>query len=275
MNPPATTSDDTATHDDTVMEAAHVGVVREGRWILHDASLAVTTGQRWVVIGANGSGKTTLLRTLSLYLHPSSGTIRVLGRDLGTFDVRTVRPRLAYVAASLAAELRPALSAHDVVVAAAHGALETWWHHYTDDHHRRAEHSLSQMSVSSVSERPFGALSSGEQQRVLLARALMTDPLALLLDEPSARLDLGGREQLVALWEEFAHSHSALPQVMVTHHVDEIPRTTTHCALMKHGTIIASGEIDDVLHSDSLSDCFEIRLHLDRRDNGRFTAFAP
>ena len=258
-----------------VLQTNNVSIVREGRHILNSVSLSVSPTDRWVILGPNGCGKTTLLRVLSLYLHPSSGDIFVQGRALGTFDIRPVRPRIAYMSASLASEIRPVLTATQVVMSAKNGALETWWHSYTDNDAQRAVECLDRLGVAWCEDRELGALSSGEQQRVLLARALMTDPIALLLDEPTARLDLGGRENLIQLLQTFARDNPQLPSVVVTHHVDEIPISTTHCALMKDGKIISSGPLHETLTSESLSECFGTSLLLEHRANGRLTAYAP
>jgi len=258
-----------------VLQTIDVSIVREGRFILDSVSLSVSPTDRWVILGANGCGKTTLLRVLSLYLHPSSGDIYVQGHALGTFDIRPVRPRIAYMSASLASEIRPVLTATQVVMSAKNGALETWWHSYSDADTDRAIECLDRLGVAWCADREIGALSSGEQQRVLLARALMTDPIALLLDEPTARLDLGGRENLIRLLQTFATENPQLPSVVVTHHVDEIPLSTTHCALMRGGKIIAAGPLRETLTSESLSDCFGTSLLLEQRTNGRLTAYAP
>lgn len=258
-----------------VLRASIVSLVREGRSILDSVSLCVLPADRWVILGPNGCGKTTLLRILSLYLHPSSGDIFVQGRALGTFDIRPVRPRIAYMSASLASEIRPVLTATQVVISAKFGALETWWHSYSDEDTQRALECLDQLGVAWCADREIGTLSSGEQQRVLLARALMTDPIALLLDEPTARLDLGGRESLIRLLQVFALDNPQLPSVVVTHHVDEIPLSTTHCALMREGKIIASGPLRETLTSESLSECFGTSLIFEQRANGRLTAYAP
>lgn len=257
-----------------VLSVRDVSVVREGRTTLDRVTLEIHDGERWVILGPNGCGKTTLLRLMSLHLHPSSGDVSVNGELLGTFDVRRVRTRLAHVSASFATELRPALTAHDAVMTAAHGALETWWHEYTDDHRAKATSCLDAMGIAHLAASPLSALSSGELQRVLIARALMCDPMALLFDEPTARLDLGGREHVVGILDGFARSHPRLPMITVTHHVDEIPVTTTHCALMRHGRIVSAGHVDDSLTSGALSDCFGMRLRLERRPNGRRTAYA-
>lgn len=262
------------TDDAEVLRATGVTVVRAGRTIVDGLDLCVREGERWVVLGPNGCGKTTLLRVLALYLHPSRGTVAVGARELGTFDVRTVRPRIAYVSASLATDLRPALTAMEAVMTARHGALEPWWHEYGDDDRKRALVCLGRMGVAGFAERPLGSLSSGEQQRVLLARALMTDPVAVLLDEPSARLDLGGREQLVAILDSFAAANPRLPTVIVTHHVDEIPPSTTHAMLMRDGRAVAAGPVDRVIDAANLGGCFGMDLVVERRANGRLTAWA-
>lgn len=258
----------------SILAATDVTVTREQRNIVDGVSLEVNAGERWVVLGPNGCGKTTLLKVLSLYLHPSRGDIAVLGQSLGTFDIRRVRPRIAYASASLATELRPALTALEVVMTAKNGALEPWWHEYDHTDRVRAGDCLRRMSVDDFADRPFGALSSGEQQRVLLARSLMNDPVCLLLDEPSARLDLGGREHLVRILDGFAADNPLLPSVIVTHHVDEIPVSTTHVMMMREGRAVAAGPLPAVLTSANLSDCFGMGLEVSRRDNGRFTAFA-
>ena len=261
--------------DVPVLEIESATVIRDGREILASASLRVSHGDRWVILGANGCGKTTMLKVMSLWMHPSRGDVSVNGSSLGTFDIRPVRPRLAYVSASLAGELRRALTAHEAVLAAKNGALEVWWHEYDEADHRRADACLARMGVERHADRTIGSLSSGEMQRVLLARALMTDPIAILLDEPSARLDLGGREQLVGILDEFSRDNPSMPIVLVTHHVDEIPVSTTHCALMREGRIVAAGPLGPTLTSENLSACFAMDLVVETRPNGRLGAYAP
>ena len=258
-----------------VIEIDGVSIIHGTRSTVDNVSIVVNPHDRWVILGPNGCGKTTLLRVMSLYLHPSRGDIRINGQALGTFDIRPVRPRLAYVSASLASELRPALTSLEVVMSAKNGALEVWWHEYNEADKATARECLARMDVARHVDTPIGSLSSGEQQRVLLGRALMTDPIAILLDEPSARLDLGGREHLVRILDEFSRENPSLPSVVVTHHVDEIPASTTHCALMRDGVLIAAGPLDETLTSENLSVTFGMHLVVERRPNGRLGAYAP
>jgi iron complex transport system ATP-binding protein len=259
---------------DPPLQLEHIVFEREGRRILDDLSLTVTGDQHWVVLGANGSGKTTLLRIGAMYEHPSSGTVRVLGEELGRTDVRTLRRRVGYASAALAGQFRTALTAIEIVMTAKYAALEPWWHQYTDDDRRRARDCLDRMGVGGFAERTLGTLSSGEQQRVFIARTLMNDPGVILLDEPSARLDLGGREQLVAALAELASHEQGSPFVFVTHHVDEIPVGISHALLLKDGRVVTQGPLDEALTSESLSDCFSMPLALERRGDGRLTAWA-
>lgn len=258
-----------------MIELTNVTVRFHDRDVLSSVSLPLQLGERWVIVGPNGCGKTTLLRTLSLYLHPSTGDVKINGRPLGTFDVRQVRPRISYASASLLADLRPALPAIDVVMTARHGALETWWHDYTAADRDRARECLAMLHVEQFADRAIGSLSSGEQQRVLIARAMMNDPVAVLLDEPSARLDLGGREQLVSLIDGLAARRPELPMVLVTHHIDEIPTSFRHALVMRDGHAIAQGPIESSLTAATLSEAFGVDLVVERRANGRLTSYAP
>ncbi len=252
-----------------------VGFTRDGRHIIGTISLRVEREHRWLVLGANGSGKTTLLRIAALYEHPSTGTVDVLGERLGRTDVRTLRRRIGYASSALTSQLRPDLSAVDVVRTAKYAALEPWWHRYDDEDLVQAIECLRRMDVGDLGDRTFGTLSSGEQQRVLLARTLMNDPAVVLLDEPAARLDIGGREQLVRALAELAADHTAPPFVLVTHHVDEVPQGMTHALLLRDGNSLAQGPIDDVLSTESLSECFGLPLVLERRIDGRLSAWSP
>lgn len=256
------------------LELDHIVVERSGRRILDDVTLRVESDEHWLVLGANGSGKTTLLRIAAMYDHPSSGTVRVLGEQLGRTDVRRLRRRIGYTSAALAAQFRPELTATEIVMTARYAALEPWWHQYTDHDRAEARDRLGRLDVGHLAERPIGTLSSGEQQRVLLARTLMNEPGVVLLDEPSARLDLGGREQLVGALSELAASPSGPPIVLVTHHVDEVPDAMTHAMLLRDGTVVASGPIDEALTGESLSDCFAMPLALERRPDGRLSAWS-
>jgi iron complex transport system ATP-binding protein len=256
-----------------VLQLRRVTFVRDEREILAPLDWKVEPGQRWLVLGANGSGKTTLLRIASLYEHPSAGTVDVLGERLGRVDVRELRRRVGYLSAALAAQIRLELRARDVVMTARYAALEPWWHRYTTADEARAENCLERMGVGWTADRPLGTLSSGEQQRVLLARTLMNEPGLLLLDEPSARLDLGGREQLVTALSELTLDPAAPPLVLVTHHLDEVPPGMTHVLMLRDGRVIAKGPLERTLNSATLSECFRMPLQLERRRDGRFSAW--
>lgn len=256
-----------------VLNLTGVSFVRDSRTILAPLTWQVAGDERWLVLGANGSGKTTLLRIASMYEHPSAGTVDLLGERLGRTDVRQLRRRVGYLSASIAAQLRPELRCLDVVMTAKFAALEPWWHRYTTSDEARALECLERMGVAWTAQRSLGTVSSGEQQRVLLARTLMNEPGILLLDEPSARLDLGGREQLVGALSELTLDPAAPPLVLVTHHLDEVPPGMTHVLMLVDGHAIAQGPLDDGLNSASLSECFGLPLHLERRADGRFSAW--
>ena len=273
LEPPSSNSNGNSTSP-PVVQLSNVSFVREGRTIVAPLDWQIEADERWLVLGANGSGKTSLVRICAMYEHPSSGEVRVLGEQLGRTDVRVLRRRIGYLSAAISAQIRPALACLDVVMTAKYAALEPWWHRYDDADREQAVACLDRMGVSRFADRALATLSSGEQQRVLLARTLMNDPALLLLDEPSARLDLGGREQLVAALGELTSSPTSPPLVLVTHHLDEVPEGMTHALLLRDGLVMGSGPIELTLTSQTLSDCFEMPLTLERRDDGRMTAWA-
>jgi iron complex transport system ATP-binding protein len=250
-----------------------VDLLRDGTPILSGIDWVVEPDQRWVVLGKNGSGKTSLVRIASMYLHPSRGVVRLLGEELGRTDVRKLRTRVGLSSPALGNLLRLELTAVEVVMTGRNAALEPWWHTYTDADRAAARALLDRFEVSHGADRPMATLSSGERQRVLLARAYAGSPGLVLLDEPTAGLDLGGREELVAALGRAAADPATPPTVLVTHHVEEIPRGTTHVLLLRAGAVLAAGPLDDALTEASLTATFDLSLHLERRD-GRWSAWA-
>lgn len=250
-----------------------VGLTRDGRHLLDDIDWEVGPGDRWVVLGPNGSGKTSLVRVASFQTHPSRGDVEVLGQRLGRVNIWDLRNRIGLASSALADQLRPQLTASDAVVTQLHGALEPWWHTYSDEDRAQAQRCLDRMGVGAYADREIGTLSSGERQRVLLARTLMGDPGVVLLDEPSANLDLGGREGLVQSLTELAADPSAPPIVFVTHHVEEIPPGFTSLLMLREGRIESAGPLADTLTESALSDLFGLKLRL-RLDDGRYSAIA-
>ncbi len=258
--------------DPAALRMSQVGLRRDGNEVLRGIDWTIDAGQRWVVLGRNGSGKSSLLRIASLYLHPSTGTVDVLGERLGRTDVRLLRRRIGVASTGMADMLRTDLTPIDVVMTAKNAALEPWWHSYDDDDRARARDCLGRLGVGHMSDRSFVTLSSGERQRVLLARTLMNDPGLVLLDEPTAGLDLAGREDLVAALAAFADDVDTPATALITHHVEEIPDGFTHVLMLVDGTELVAGPIDDVLTADNLSACFGIELGLERR-HGRWWAW--
>jgi iron complex transport system ATP-binding protein len=247
-------------HDDgAVLSLRGVRVTRDGQPILQDIDWAVCSGERWAILGPNGSGKTTLLRVAGARLWPTAGTVEILGRRLGTVDVRTLRGRVAFVSGAVVRELRANQPVREVVASGKFGALETWWHTYTDEDWADADRLLLDAGVGGVADRDFGVISEGERQHVLLARALMSRPEILLLDEPAAGLDMGARERLMSVLGSIATGPLG-PLVMVTHHTEEIPPGITHAILLAEGRIQRSGRVEEVLTSEAVSQCFSVSV---------------
>jgi iron complex transport system ATP-binding protein len=248
-----------------------VSVVFDGRAVLDGIDWSVSPGEHWVVIGPNGCGKTTLLQVTGAFRHPTRGMAQVLGRRLGRTDVRELRKGIGYTGASLGRSLRPELTALEVVVTARHAALETWWHQYSDDDWRRARRLLDDAGCGALVDRTIGTLSEGERQRVLLARTFMPSPGLVVLDEPAAGLDAGGRELLVAQLGRLAADPDSPPMVLVTHHTEEIPPGFTHCLLLREGRVLAAGPLGTTLTAANLSACIGLDLVLERRGDRWFS----
>lgn len=250
-----------------------VGVRRGTSWLLSDITWIVRSDERWVLLGPNGAGKSTLLAVASTRLHPTSGSVEILGERLGMTDVFGLRPQIGLVGASIVESIPAREHVRDVVVTAAWGITGRWREEYDLADVRRADRLLRLMGVSDLADRRFGTLSDGERKRALIARALMTDPEMLLLDEPAAGLDLGGREQLVRRLGDMAADPAAPTTVLVTHHVEEIPPGFTHAILLRAGTVVAQGRVEDVLVNEALSATYGVPLDVQRRD-GRWFARA-
>jgi iron complex transport system ATP-binding protein len=249
-----------------VLRLAGVSVVRGDKAILDEVRWEVGPGERWAVLGANGSGKTTLLAVGAGRLWPTKGMVELLGHRLGRIDLRELRPRISLVSGSLVRQLRPAITARQVVVTGRSGDLEPWWHEYGPEEWERADALLASAGVHEVGDRMFGVISEGERQQVLLARALMSQPELLLLDEPAAGLDLGARERLLGRLGALVEDPASPPIVLVTHHLEEVPVGTTHAALVRDGRLEHQGPIDDVLTSPSVSDCFSVAVEVGRSE---------
>jgi iron complex transport system ATP-binding protein len=241
--------------------------------LINNITWEVDESDRWVVIGPNGAGKTTLLQVISAQIHPSSGVAGLLGEVLGTVDVFELRPRIGLTSASLAERIPRGERVHDVVVSASYAVVGRWREQYDELDHERASELLSQLRIDRLADRTFGTLSEGERKRVQIARALMTDPELLLLDEPAAGLDLAGRESLVNALGELAQDQYAPATVLVTHHVEEIPNGITHAMLLKGGKIMAAGPLRETLTAENLTKTFDIELSLVEVD-GRWAARA-
>ncbi|MGY1434826.1 ABC transporter ATP-binding protein [Streptomyces reniochalinae] len=254
-----------------VLELVDVSVVRDGRALVEDVSWSVKEGERWVILGPNGAGKTTLLNIASSYLFPTSGSARILGEQLGSVDVFELRPRVGMASIAMAEKLPRRQTVLETVLTAAYGMTAHWQENYEKVDEDRARAFLDRLGMSEYLDRRFGTLSEGERKRTMIARAMMTDPELLLLDEPAAGLDLGGREDLVRRLGRLARDSYAPSMLMVTHHVEEIPPGFTHALMIRQGRVLAAGPLETELTSRNLSLCFGLPLVVETQ-NGRWTA---
>lgn len=244
----------------TSLRFDEVDLDRPGLAVLKGVDWVVAPGERWVLLGPNGSGKTTMFELASGYLHPTRGAVRILDQALGRVDVRRLRERIGLVSTALVKKLMPGITASEVVVSGGRGALEPWWQEYGPDDWTRAHDLLADAGFAYLSNRPFGFLSDGERQQVLLARALMGRPELLLLDEPAAGLDVGGRERLVRYLSRLAVDPGHPATVMITHHVEEIPPGFTHALLLRDGGVVTAGPLQEVITAVALSETFGMQL---------------
>jgi iron complex transport system ATP-binding protein len=256
-----------------VLEFAGVSVVRGHKILLDGVDWQVRDGERWVVLGPNGAGKTTLLQIAGARMHPTRGVAGILDEVMGRVDVFELRPRIGLASAALANQIPEHETVLNVVVTASYGVTGRWRESYERMDERRAFRLLDAWGMSTFMNRTFASLSEGERKRVQIARALMSDPELLLLDEPGAGLDLAGREELVHSLSQLAQDEEAPALVLVTHHLEEVPPGFTHAMLLRDGSVVAQGPIAEVLTEEHLSETFGLPLEV-RSEGGRYTAVA-
>ena len=262
------------------MAAIRMTEVNVWRWVaaeerravlLHGVNWTVERGEHWVVLGPNGAGKTTLLSMAAAFSHPSEGTVEVLGQTLGAVDMRTLRESIGTLEPALSRRIQGRYNGYEVVLTGATGSIALLHDRVTDDDRARADRLIGEIGVDQLRDRRFEDCSQGERQRLLLARSLMDEPDLLLLDEPTSGLDLPSRERLIASLDTMAEANADLPTVIVTHHLEEIPSTTTHALLLRDGAIVAAGQVGAVLTSEAVSETFDIEVQV-AHNAGRWAA---
>ena len=274
MNNSTPTNELTPPQPDILIQFDDVSLIRNQRPLVSHITWQVAAGQRWIIVGPNGAGKTTLMRLAAAEEFPSTGTIWLLGERIGRTDMRDLRAAIGMCSSAVASRIPTSEKVIDLVVSAGYAILGRWREEYDSEDLDRAAGMLTQVGADHLSDRTWGTLSEGERKRVLIARSLMANPELLLLDEPSAGMDLGGREDLVAYLGELATDSDAPTLVMVTHHVEEIPTGFTHALLLDQGGIVTTGPIEQVLTSDNLSAAFHQPIQVDHV-GGRFFVCLP
>jgi iron complex transport system ATP-binding protein len=245
-----------------LLSVEDVIVRRSQRAILGPITWSVNHGERWVILGPNGAGKTTLLQLLAALIHPTSGKVSILGNRMGAVDVFELRPRIGFTSSAMIDLLPSDEKVMDIVLTSAYAIAGRWQEEYDLWDESRAKALLTTFGVRDLATRTFGTLSEGEKKRVQISRALMADPEVLLLDEPAAGLDLGGREDILGRITQYTSDEQSPVTIIVTHHIEEIPAGTTHALLLKDGLIAHAGPINQVLTQESLAEVFGVQVEL-------------
>ncbi|UVD99756.1 ABC transporter ATP-binding protein [Corynebacterium amycolatum] len=257
-------------NEDLLLDFRNVNLIRGGRTLVGPVDWQVELDERWVIMGPNGAGKTSLMRIAAAEEFPSSGVAHVMGEQIGRTDMRDLRTMIGLTSSSIAHRIPNDEKVADLVISASYSVLGRWRETYEEMDFEQLSEILERMGAEHLADRTWGTLSEGERKRVLIARAMMVNPELLLLDEPGAGLDLGGREDLVGYLGELALDPDAPAMVMITHHPEEIPYGFTHAMLLDEGNVIAQGLIDDVLTSENLTKAFHQEIVVDRIDDRYF-----
>lgn len=257
--------------EDLIINMRGVSVVREGKTILAPMDWQVELDERWIIIGPNGAGKTTLMKLASAQMFPSTGTVTLVGEQMGKVDLREIRTAIGMTSSAMAQRIPADEIVENIVISAGYDVIGRWREEYDEMDRQRAVEILESIGAYHLAQQPWGTLSEGERKRTLIARALMTDPELLLLDEPGAGLDLGGREDLIALLADLAEDPDSPAIAMITHHVEEIPPGFTHGLLLDEGNVVAQGMLDDILTSENLTKTFHQPIEVSR-DGDRWFA---
>jgi iron complex transport system ATP-binding protein len=252
-----------------VLDFNNVTVLRDAKPILNNVDWQVSSNQRWVIVGPNGAGKTTLLRVAASQIHPSTGTAKLLGSTLGEVNVFELRTRIGFASNAMSVHIPNSETVLDAVMTASYGITGRWNEKYDDVDERRARRVLAEWQLDEMADRPFGTLSDGERKRTQIARAVMPDPEILLLDEPVASLDMAAREHTISVLGNYASAPTAPAIVMVTHHIEEIPKGFTHALILSKGQVYAAGEIGSTLTTEKISGAFGFGLEVSK-DGDRF-----
>ena len=248
-----------------VLRLRGVGVRFDKSMLLRDVDWTARSDESWVIIGPNGAGKTTLLQVAATLLTPTQGTVEVLGERMEDADVADLRPRIGMSSSAIADQVPHSEKVIDLVLTASYGILGRDAEDYDSGDVTRAVELLDALGCAHLIRRRFATLSEGERKRVQIARSLMADPELLLLDEPAAGLDLGGREDLLRRIAGLLRDPRSPMMVLVTHHVEEVPEGFTHALLMRKGTVLAAGPVGEVFTERNLSRCFGVPLLVERR----------
>jgi iron complex transport system ATP-binding protein len=254
-----------------VLTVTGVTVIRNGKSILGPIDFKILAGERWVILGPNGAGKSTLLNILATRIFPSKGVVSVLDQEMGKVDLSQLRTRIGVCATLVSEDIPDDEFVKDVVLTAAYAVIGRWNESYDLWDDSRAVALLTTFGVREFAMRRYYTLSDGEKKRVQIARALMADPELLLLDEPTAGLDLGGREDVLRRFADFSADPHAPASIIVTHHIEEIPIGTTHALILKDGVIAVSGPVNQVITSEHMSAIFGIQISV-TSDGSRFYA---
>ncbi|MGW6422927.1 ABC transporter ATP-binding protein [Nocardia sp. NPDC055053] len=255
-----------------VIELDEVTFRRDGKKIIDGVSLTVRAGEHWALLGPNGAGKSTLLGFCGAVTFPTTGTVRVLGEQFGRVELARLRRSIGHV--NPRHPLRSPLTVREVVLTGITGTIDTpmRWSPTADDL-ARADAIIDSLGLSGKAEDVWPTLSQGERGRTLIARALISGPRVLLLDEPSTGLDLAAREQLLTTVDTLDQTHPEVASILVTHHLEELPTTTTHALLIADGHTVAAGPAPDVITTDHVSTAFDHPIDV-RYDGGRWGARA-